>query len=133
MVAAGKKAAMTRRTTTYTVAQHFSNKPEKIRELAEAVQEFVMGLDSTIEEVPKKKYIAYRVTQNIVCMEIQQRKILLFVKLNPSKHAGPKGISRDVSNIGHYGTGDLEITLKSLQDFEQAKPSLKLAYERMGG
>ncbi len=31
-------------------------------------------------------------------------------------------------NIGHYGTGDLEISIKTDQDFEKAKPLIERAY-----
>lgn len=133
MVAAGKKAALTAKTATWTVDGHLSGKSAEIAELFRAVQDFMLTLDPGIEEAPKKLYVAYRTTQNIVCAEIQAKKILLFVKLDPKKHQGPKGLSRDVSSIGHFGTGDLEITVKSLADLELAKPFLKTAYEKVGG
>lgn len=133
MVAAGKKAAITKKTSTWTVDGHLQGKSESIRSLFFAVQEFVLGLDASIEEAPKKHYIAYRTTQNIVCAEVQQQKLLLFVKLDPKKHSGPPGISRDVSELGHFGTGDLEITLRSPSDLEAATPCLRKAYELVGG
>jgi predicted transport protein len=132
MVAAGKKAAESRLTGQYTFEEHIDGKPEGIRDIAFAVQEFIGKLDTSIEEAPKKLYVAYRTTQNIVCMEIQKAKVYLYLKLDPAKHPGPKGISRDVSNVGHFGTGDLEITLKSLADFEVAKPLIDLAYRQVG-
>jgi predicted transport protein len=45
----------------------------------------------------------------------------------------PKGISRDVSDIGHYGTGDLEITIVSPQDLALARPLIEQAYRAVGG
>jgi predicted transport protein len=133
MVAAGHKAAATRAKGGWSFKRHFDSKSQHIREIMEEVQEFMTNLDESIEESPKKLYVAYRTTQNIVCMEPQKKKILLFVKLDPKQDAGPKGISRDVSKIGHFGTGDLEITLKTLEDLERAKPYLKKAYEWIGG
>lgn len=133
MVAAGKKAALTKATGVYTFDQHIDGKPESVREIALAVQEFIQKLDAAIEEAPKKLYVAYRIAQNIVCMEIQQKKVVLFLKLDPKKHPGPSGISRDVSNIGHFGTGDLEVTLRSMLDVEAAKPFIQIAYQAVGG
>jgi len=40
-----------------------------------------------------------------------------------------KGFTRDVRNIGHYGTGDLEISIKTDDDIEKAKPLLIMSYE----
>jgi predicted transport protein len=133
MVSAGKKAAVTRAIGGWTFEQHIESKPEPIAGLVTSIQEYMMGLDPSMEEAPKKFYIAYRTTQNIVCVEPQKQKILLFVKLDPREHGGPQGISRDVGKIGHYGTGDLEITVRDEKDLDAAKPYMKLAFEQVGG
>lgn len=133
MVAAGKKAALTKATGSYTFDQHISGKPANIRDIALAVEEFVISLDPAMEEAPKKLYVAYKMSKNIVCMEVQQQKVTLFLKLDPKKVGGPQSISRDVSDIGHFGTGDLEVTLKRLEDLDVAKPFMRMAYEKVGG
>lgn len=133
MVAAGKKAAETRRTATYTFEEHLEGKSEPNKEIAVAVQEHMLLMDEAIEERPKKLYVAYRTTQNIVCMEVQHKKVTLFLKLDPQKVPEQKGFLRDVSNVGHFGTGDVEVTLQSLADFERAKPLIQQAYESVGG
>jgi predicted transport protein len=133
MVAAGKKAALARAAGAYTFDQHISGKPAGIRDIALAVEEFITGLDPAIEEAPKKFYVAYRTSKNIACMEVQHHKVTLYPKLDPTKVGGPPGISRNVSDIGHYGTGDLKVTLKNLDDFEAAKPFIRMAYEEVGG
>jgi len=133
MVAAGKKAALSRKTGIYTFDGHLKDKPESIRAIVLAAQEFIMALDTAIEETPKKFYVAYRTTQNIVCMEAQQKKVYLFLKLDPKKVSKEAGYIRDVSNIGHYGTGDVEVTLTSVSDLERAKPLIQQAYKAVGG
>jgi predicted transport protein len=133
MVAAGKKAAQTKKTATWTFEQHIDGKSAEIRDIALAVQEFVQGLDTSIEERPKKQYVAYRTTQNIVCLEVQHKKIYLYLKLSPKEVEQQDGYIRDVSEIGHFGTGDVEVTLKTLEDFEKAKPLIQKAYEKLGG
>jgi predicted transport protein len=133
MVAAGKKAAMSRKTGVYTFAQHWEDKPEIIQELAHAVHEYVLGLDLPIEAMPKKLYVAYRTTENFVCMDVRKKNVYLFLKLDPKKVPVEPGFLRDVSKIGHYGTGNLEVTLTSMQDFERAKPLIQQAYKAIGG
>jgi predicted transport protein len=133
MVAAGKKAALSRKTGVYTVEQHLKSRPTAIKAILLAVQEFVTGLDEAIEERPKKLYIAYRTTQNIVCVEPQQKKVYLFLKLDPKKVRLEKGFARDVSNVGHFGTGDVEVTLTTLEDLERARPLIQQAYAVVGG
>jgi predicted transport protein len=133
MVAAGKKAAAARATGSYTFEQHLDGKPDSMRQLAVTANDFIAGLDPAIEVAPKKFYIAYKTSQNIVCMEVQQQGVILYLKLDPKSTPGPKGISRDVSDVGHYGTGDLEISIKGPADFEAAKPLIQMAYEKVGG
>ena len=36
-----------------------------VKELAQSIKDFILGLDPAIEEVPKKFYIAYKISQNI--------------------------------------------------------------------
>ena len=128
---AGQKAALSRKTGSYTVEQHFKNKPVLIKELAQSIQAFLLELDSAVEEVPKKNYIAYKISQNFVCMEIHKTRVLLYVKLDPKMLDLPKN-ARDVTNIGHFGTGNLELSVRSQSDLEIAKPLLERAYQKIG-
>ncbi len=132
MVEAGKKAALTRATGIYTFEKHIDGKSDAIKELAYSVQEFVMGLDSSIQEAPKKNYIAYKISQNFVSMEIQNQRVILFIKLIPKDLENPPSISRDMTNKGHYGTGDFEISIKNSADLEIAKPYIEMAYQNIG-
>jgi len=130
---AGQKAALTRATGSYTFEEHLKGKPDKISKLVNSLREFIVGLDSAIEEVPKKNYVAYRISQNIVCMEIQRQKVVLFLKLDPKTIGPMPSIGRDVSNIGHMATGDFEITIKSDADIQIAMPWIEKAYQKIGG
>ena len=132
MVEAGRKAAMTRATASYTYDQHHEKKPEKIKQLAQLVQEYILGLDPAVEEIPKKYYVAYRISQNIACVEFQRQKLIIYLKLNPADFDELPKIARDVRQIGHYGTGDLEMTIKSIDDLELAKPFIEKAYQKVG-
>lgn len=133
MVAAGNKAATASATGVYTFDKHVDGKPPLMRELALSINDFITGLDPSIEVSPKQFYVAYKTSQNIVCMEVKQQRVLLYLKLDLNAVRGPKGISRDVSEVGHYGTGDLEISLKTQADFAAATPFIQQAYERVGG
>ncbi len=133
MVEAGKKAALTRATGNYTFDQHIEGKTPKIRELVIAIQEYIFSLDSGIEESPKKFYVAYKISQNIVCMEVRKQHITLYLKLKQGDVLHPPPNYRDVTDIGHYGTGDAEFTVKNDADFEITKPFIEMAYRKVGG
>ena len=131
-VTAGQKAAISRKTGIYTVDQHFKDKPDPIKELAQSIRDFLVDLDSAVVEVPKKLYIAYKISQNFACMEIHKGRVLLYVKLDPKELDLPKN-ARDVTNIGHYGTGDVELSVRRQSDLELVKPLLEQAYQKVGG
>lgn len=133
MVEAGKKAAITRRTANHTIEQHTENQSKKIIALFNQIREYIIELDNSIEEAAKKHYIAYKTSQNFVCLQIYKNKISLYLKLNPKEINPMPKQSRDVSEIGHYGTGDFELTIKSIQDFEETKHIIDKALQNIGG
>jgi predicted transport protein len=133
MVEAGKKAAQIRATATYTFEEHLEEKPNNIQALMHNIREFIVGIDPAIEEVPKKFYVAYKISQNIVCMEPQSRNIKLFLKLSSADIKFPPKFYRDVTKIGHYGTGDSEFTIGTEDEFENVKSYIELAYNKVGG
>ncbi len=66
-------------------------------------------------------------------MEVKTQKVILYLKLNPKEIVSPPKIARDVSAIGHFGTGDFELTLKAVTDLDSAKEFITLAYQKVGG
>jgi predicted transport protein len=133
MVEAGKKAAITRKTATYTLKEHFENLDERMLELFNTIRDYIISLDSSIEETPKKNYIAYKTSQNFVCLQTYRRKLTLYLKLNPEEVDPKLKQGRDVRNIGHFGTGDFELTINDLTDFEETKELINEAYKNIGG
>lgn len=133
MVEAGKKAAQVRATATYTFEEHMEGKPEEIQSLIYSVREYILGLDPAVEEVPKKFYVAYKISQNIVCMEPQSKNIKIFVKLKASDMVEPPKSYRDVTNIGHFGTGDTEFIISTESELDEIKPFIEQAYNKVGG
>jgi predicted transport protein len=132
MVKAGKKAALTRQTGSYTFEEHLSICDDSFKNILLDLQEYILSIDETVEEAPKKFYIAYKVSQNFVCIEVKKNKLILFLKINPKDIEIPKN-GRDVRNIGHYGTGDLELTVSNMEEMEKSKDLIKKSFENIGG
>lgn len=128
----GRNSGARRPDINNTFERHTAGKPEVMRRIALAIQEFVTGLDPAMREVPRQDYIAYKIAQNIMCMEVHKAKVYLYLKLDPKAIGVLPVFARDVTEIGHFGTGDLELTLSSLEDVDRAKPFIVQAYERFG-
>ena len=84
----GKKAAVTKRTASYTVESHLNGKSESIQRWFRSLKDYSLDLDDKVDEVPKKLYVAYKAAKNFACFEIQQKKILGFLKLEPADFEG---------------------------------------------
>ncbi len=130
-IEAGKKAAITRSTGQYTFNQHMDGVSETIKVLTLNLRDRILAISEHIEEVPKKHYIAYKVSQNFVCLGIKQNELVLYLKLNPKKITIAKNM-RDVTDISHY-PGKLELRVQSEDDIEQAVGLVQQAYESLGG
>lgn len=133
MVEAGKKAAITRRTAIYSIEQHTQTLSKTMLELFNEIRDFIIELDSSIEQTTKKHYIAYKTSQNFVCLQTYKNKISLYLKLNPSDINPMPKQGRDMTNIGHFGTGDFELNVKDRQDFEETKIFISGALKNIGG
>jgi predicted transport protein len=97
----------------------------------EALRAFLTALGDDVQERTLRFYIAFKRIKNFACVEFRPTggKILVFVKVNPAEVAIEPGFTRDVSQVGHFGTGDLEITLSKPEDLERAKPLIQRSYE----
>lgn len=133
MVEAGRKAAITRKTAIYTLEQHLQGFNQGILELFNEIRDYIIEMDSSIEETPKKHYIAYKTSQNFVCLQTYKNKITLYLKLNPEDIKPMPKQGRDMRNIGHFGTGEFELNIKDRQDFEETKHLINEALKNIGG
>jgi predicted transport protein len=114
-----------------TVSDLLEKSDTKLRDLFESLKAFLLALGDDVQMKTLKFYFAFRRLKHFACVEIhpQAGKLLVFVKVDPAELNLEEGFTRDVRRIGHFGTGDLEITLRSLENFERAKELLIRSYE----
>lgn len=101
---------------------------DDMKSLYYSICDFIESLGDDIAPNQLKLYLAYKKIQNMVCVEIYNKQIILFLKLNPETVTLERGFTRDMRGIGHYGTGDLQVTIKNATDFEKAKPLIERTY-----
>lgn len=113
----------------YTEQEHIENGSDETKELYERVKSALVNLDN-IEVKPKKKYIAFVAASNFADIHIQKNGLKMWLNVPKGKLNDPKEITRDVSNIGHWGNGDYELQFDNDEDLEYilslVKQSLKL-------
>jgi len=123
----GGKPAIVYRTFTDCLAQASTD----LRDRYEAFKAFAEALGDDVQSKQLKYYVAFRRLKNFACAEVHTRtnNLVLFLKVAPKTLKLEKGFSRDVSELGHYGTGNLELIIRSKADFERAKPLIIASYE----
>jgi predicted transport protein len=97
----------------------------------EALKAFLIAIGSDVQVKQLKFYVAFRRLNNFACVEVRPKdgQMLVYAKVDPATMVLEKDFTRDVSNIGHFGTGNLEIRITSDEDLEKAKPLLLKSYE----
>jgi predicted transport protein len=114
-----------------TVTMAMESADAAVLDRFEAMRSFLTALGDDVITQTLKHYVAFKRIKNFACVEFhnRERKLMVFVKVDPDTIALEPGFTRDVRNVGHFGTGDLEIAIRSDEDLERAKPLLVKSYE----
>ncbi|MBK5273684.1 MAG: DUF91 domain-containing protein [Desulfuromonadales bacterium] len=121
-------------TATYkTVSEYYEQADTELKDRYEALKAYMFALGDDVQLATMKFYFAFKRIKNFACVGISPRNHCLYmsVKVNPDTVNLEKenGFLRDVRKVGHWGTGDLEITIKTADDFERAKQYIVKSYE----
>ena len=114
-----------------TVSEYLAQADSDLQDRFEALKAFLIALGDDVQMKTLKYYFAFKRIKNFACVEIRHttKHLMVYVKIDPDTITLEKGFTRDVRNIGHFGTGDLEITISSDADMEKAKSLLVRSYE----
>lgn len=114
----------------YELEHHLGNKSTLIRELWEEVDKYATSLGADVSRRIRKHYIGYfRGKRSFVTTEIQQRRVLVYLALTvDSAHPWNDSVMRDASNIGHFGMGDIEYSLVTIEQLDELRGVISAAY-----
>lgn len=127
----GKKPGKCGKNQYKTVSEYLTQARPELQGLYEEVKVYLLALGDDVQFKVLKFYFAFKRIKNFACVEVHpgSSKLLVYVKVNPATLNLEQGFTRNVASTGHFGTGDLEITIGSMADFEKAKPLLMKSYE----
>lgn len=111
-----------------TVSDRIETMDDQLKPILKEIEEFILSQGDDITKVVLKQYIAFKKVKNFITIAITNEKIQLYLHLEPTEENLINEISRDVTNIGHFGTGDLEIVIENEEDFHKAKELIEKAY-----
>ena len=112
-----------------TFSAHLTAMSEDIRFLYDELYSFVMSLGDDINAKELRRYLAFSRLKNFICLLPMKGGLKLWVKLDPDTVQLEEGFSRNVRDVGHWGTGDLELYIRNKDDLAKAKPLFEQAYQ----
>src|SRR5207245_2010197 len=111
------KYRKTRPGTAYTLADH-PGLDGPLRTVFEELRKRIQNLDAGVIEEVRKQYIAYRFSSNFVEVVPQVNELKLYLDIPFVELVDPMGLGRDVSKVGHWGTGGVETRLATVEELE---------------
>lgn len=113
-----------------TIASKIKAAPKDLQQLYDDLAELLKSLGPDVTVHPQKHYIAFRRNRNFACVQIynQKRVIRAYLNLDPDAIEIDLSRMRDVRQIGHFGTGDLEVTIKSKKDIGELRDLMVASY-----
>ncbi|MBD2472366.1 DUF262 domain-containing protein [Nostoc sp. FACHB-145] len=118
----------------YTIADHPYLLSGTVAEVFQAFRKEVIALDPCVSEEFLKLYVAYKAESNFVDIVPQTKRLRISLNMPFPEINDPKGICKDVSSVGRWGNGDVELGLASLDELPYVMGLVRQSLERqMGG
>lgn len=114
-----------------TVTESLSDASDDLANLYADLETHLLDQGDEVIKKVQQNYIAFRRIKNFACVEVKPKLGVLrvYLKVNPDMVQLEIGFTRDVRNIGHFGTGDLEVTIRSHTDLERALSLFSRSYD----
>ena len=100
-----------------------------LQDVWEALKAYLLALGDDVQMKELEHYVAFRRLKNFACVKALHNALQVWTRLDPSSVEMQEGFTRDVTHIGHLGTGNLEIRIETGAELEKAKPLLLRSYQ----
>ena len=104
-----------------------------MRSLFEEFRKEVLALDPCVSEEILKLYVAYKAETNFVDVVPQQSRLRLSLNMHFHELHDPKELAKDVTNLGRWGNGDVEVSLSEAEDMPYIMGLVRQAFEKQMG
>lgn len=114
----------------YSLEDHPNLAKVHVNALFEVFRYATLALDPCVTEVFLKRYIAYKAEVNFVDIIPQAQSLKLSLNIPFIEINDPRNICRDVTNIGCWGNGDVEVMFERVEDLPHIMFLVRQAFER---
>lgn len=123
----------TESTAGYSIQDHPHLLSGVGRELFEAFRKEVLALNPVVREEFLKLYVAYKAETNFVDVVPQAKRLLLSLKTPFGDITDPRDLCKDVTGMGRWGNGDVEVGFTSLEELPYIMGLVRQSFERQMG
>ena len=92
--------------------EKYNEASEKIKNLCDDIGNYIESLGDDVVRHQTKTYLAFRKVRNIVCLRVYKEWVLLTLALDSKTVTEVPDYIRNVKDIGHFGTGDVEVKIR---------------------
>lgn len=89
------------------------------RILFDALDKRIMNLSPGVSREYKKLYVAYKLDTNFVDVVFQKQRLRITVNMKFADVYDPHGICKDVTGLGKWGNGDVELYMEHKDEVDQ--------------
>jgi len=100
----------------YSIQDHPNLLAPSLHPVFEAFRKAVLALDPCVTEEFLKTYVAYKAETNFVDVVPQAKRLRLALNMRFAEINDPKGLCKDVTGIGRWGNGDIDVGLSTLDE-----------------
>ena len=122
--------AISKELKVYTEEEKKEFGTQEIQELYEKLKSMILNIGDDISIRPAKLYIAFLRKTNFCDINIQKNQLKIWLNVTKGNIDDAKQLLRDVSNIGHHGNGDYELTIDSDSDIEYVTSLIRQSYNQ---
>ncbi|MBQ9800318.1 MAG: hypothetical protein IJO40_10315, partial [Thermoguttaceae bacterium] len=83
-----------------------------------------------IKQVIRKRYVVFCVQKNVVNVEFQKQGLRLHVNLKFPEVVDPDGVCLDLTDKGHWGSGDVGVYVRTRDDLGPALRVVEQSYRK---
>jgi uncharacterized protein with ParB-like and HNH nuclease domain/predicted transport protein len=120
-------------TAGYTIDDHPYLVAGPMRAVFEAFRKQVLALDPCVTEEFLKRYVAYKAETNFVDIVPQAKRLRLSLNMAFPEISDPKGMCKDVSGVGRWGNGEVEVGLTTVEELPYVMGLVRQSFEKQMG
>ncbi len=115
-------------TRTFTEEYHLRKSSPEIKALYEETKQVILSLDDDIKVISAKVSINFKVKRGFASIVLHKDHLKLYVHADLNAMDDPKKIMQDVSDVGHWGTGNARMRISPESDLQYVRGLMEQAY-----